>query len=94
MVSNARQIELAAEAAMHGFLIDFAMECGFALDVEEDEDDDGVACYHLSPSREDCVLAARQSITVAAVLADLCKHLGTTPPAIVLDALNEGVIVE
>jgi hypothetical protein len=89
MVSNARQIELAAEAAMHGFLIDFAKECGFARDVEEDEDDDGVAFYHLSPSREDCVLAARQSITVAALLDDICNRMGVEPPAAITAALTD-----
>lgn len=74
---------------MTNYLVNFAHDAGFCLDVEEDQDDDGETFYRLTPSNEDCILAARQTVTVAAVLSDLCALIGIPAPSAVIAALND-----
>lgn len=74
---------------MNNYLVNFAYESGMCLDVEEDQNDDGETFYRMVPSEADCILAARQTVTVAAVLADLCRQIGIEPPSMVTAALTD-----
>jgi hypothetical protein len=74
---------------MNDFLVNFAHDAGFTLEVEEDDDDDGQPCCYRTPSPEDCIYAARQPVTIAAVLNDLCSRIGIEPPAAITAALTD-----
>jgi len=78
---------------MNDYLVEFALNAGLTLDVEEDDDDAGQTYYYLTPSPADCSYAARQPVTVACVLADLCARIGVQPPAAVTAALDDSNVV-
>lgn len=78
---------------MNDYLNGLAMELGFACEIEQEEDRDGRPFYYLTPAEEDCILAARQPVSAAAVLADLCALIGIKPPATVLAALDDTIAV-
>lgn len=75
--------------AINYALLELAIEAGFTSEHEEvDADEDGTPIYADLPNAADLTRMARQPLTVAALLYDLCLRMGETPPAYLVDALT------
>src|SRR5687768_5428853 len=77
--------------ALTNALLELAVEAGYTSERDEvDEDDDtGEPIYAYLPSSDDLIRMARQPITAAALLYDLCIRMGETPPPCIMDALTD-----
>ena len=76
--------------AINDALLELAIEAGFTSEYEEvDEDDNGQPVYQFLPNDSDLTRLARQPLTVAALLSDLCARMGETPPPYLTAALTD-----
>jgi len=77
--------------AITNALLELCIDAGFTSEYEEvDEDaDTGEPVFAYLPNLSDFTRMARQPITAAALLDDLCARMGVTPPQYITAALTD-----
>jgi len=76
--------------AITNALLELAIEAGYTSELDEvDADDNGQPLYQYLPNEADLTRVAREPITLAAILSDLCGRMGVEPPAAITDALTD-----
>jgi len=90
LAADARTPALYLTDAIIDALVELAAEAGYTSELDEvNADDNGMPLYQFLPSNADLTRIAREPITIAALVSDLCDRMGVEPPAAITAALAD-----
>ncbi len=76
--------------AINNALLELAIEAGYTSELDEvDADDNGQPIYQYLPNNADLTRIAREPLTIAALVSDICNRMGVEPPAAITAALTD-----